>query len=179
MSSELLQPLSHKLEALKIKQTARVLLISLAKQTLILHEDDSPAGEFVISTSSRPPSCRENSFGTPTGLHRIAQKIGDGAPLGEVFKGRAAIGKPYWELSEEEQTPNLITSRILWLEGLEPGYNRGDGIDSFDRYIYIHGTNHEDRLGQPASGGCVQLGNEDMIRLFDLVEIGDLVYLFR
>ena len=92
-----------------------------------------------------------------------------------VFKGRIATGHHFAELSVEENQRNLITTRILWLRGLEPGYNAGGNVDSYDRYIYIHGTNHEDRIGTPASGGCVQLSNLDMLALFDRVRVGDWV----
>ncbi|MDQ8179127.1 L,D-transpeptidase [Pelagicoccus sp. SDUM812005] len=177
MSSDLLQPTTHKLRSLEIKQTARFLLVSIERQTLELHQNGQRIRSFDISTSSNPPSCLENSFGTPTGLHRIAQKIGADARLGAVFKGRVDIGKRYWELEEEEQKPNLVTTRILWLEGLEPGHNQGGNRDSHARYIYIHGTNHEDRIGSPASGGCVQLRNAEMIELYDAVSAGDQVYI--
>ncbi|MBT3483340.1 MAG: L,D-transpeptidase, partial [Opitutales bacterium] len=93
------------------------------------------------------------------------------------FKGRVSIGKRYHQLSAEEQRPNLITTRILWLEGLEPGINQGDNCDSYQRYIYFHGTNHEDKIGQPSSGGCIQLLNQEMTELFDLIEIGDHVFI--
>ncbi len=177
MSSDLLQPTTHKLRALEIKQTARLLLVSIERQTLELHEDGQLARKFAISTSKNPPSCLENSFGTPTGLHRIAAKIGGEAPLGAVLKGRVDTGTRYWELPAQEQEPNLVTTRILWLEGLEPGHNQGGNRDSHRRYIYIHGTNHEDKIGTPASGGCVQLRNEEMIELFDAVESGDQVFI--
>ncbi|MDQ8205086.1 L,D-transpeptidase [Pelagicoccus sp. SDUM812003] len=177
MSSDLLKPVTHKLQELNIKQTPRLLLVSIEKQRLSVLENDQTAREYAVSTSRNPPSCIENSFGTPTGLHRIARKIGDGSPIGTVFKGRIDIGKRYWELDAEEQRKNLITSRILWLEGLEPGHNQGPGRDTFQRYVYFHGTNHEDKIGQPASAGCVQLRNEEMIELFDSVSEGDLVYI--
>jgi hypothetical protein len=177
MSSALLQPTTHKLRSLEIKQTARLLLVSIERQTLELHVDGQLRRRFEVSTSKNPPSCIENSFGTPSGLHRIAQKIGQEAELDAVFKGRVDIGKKYWELTDKEQEPNLITTRILWLEGLEPGHNQGGNRDSYRRYIYIHGTNHEDKIGSPASGGCVQLRNSEMIELFDAVEPGDLVYI--
>ncbi len=177
MSSDLLQPTTHKLRSLEIKQTARLLLVSIEKQTLEIYTDGEFTRKFDVSTSRNPPSCLENSFGTPTGLHRIAQKIGQDAPLGAVFKGRVDIGKRYWELSEEEQQPNLVTTRILWLEGLEPGHNQGGDRDSYARYIYIHGTNHEEKISTPASGGCVQLKNAEMAELFDAVQTGDQVFI--
>ena len=125
-----------------------------------------------MSSSRKPPSCRENSLGTPWGLHEICEKIGDGEELGTVFKGRKSIGKTYLECDEAKRTMNLITTRILRLKGLQVGVNMGEGIDSFDRYIYIHGTNHEDRLGQPSSSGCLQLSNTDVYDLHDSVEEG-------
>lgn len=97
--------------------------------------------------------------------------------MGAVFKGRAPIGKSYAELEAKDREANLITSRILWLSGLEPEYNQGPGCDSHDRYIYFHGTNHEDKIGEPASGGCIQLLNTEMIDLFNLASEGDHVYI--
>ena len=177
MPLDLNQPYTHKLEALKIKPSARRLLVSIAEQSAELVENDQTLRSFRVSTSLNPPSNRQDSGGTPSGLHRIAQKIGHGAPLGEVFKGRVSIGRSYDELSEEERRPNLIATRILWLEGLEPGVNQGDGCDSYRRYIYIHGTNHEDEIGHPASGGCIQLLNQEMLELFDSVETDDHVFI--
>lgn len=78
-------------------------------------------------------------------------------------------------LPAEANEPNLITTRILWLRGLEPGVNSGPGIDTHDRYIYIHGTNHEERLGAPDSHGCVLLSNDEVIELFEQVPSGTLV----
>jgi len=177
MSTKLMQPLTHRLRELEIKQTPTMLLISIATQTLVLASGEAELCRYSISTSHKPPSCRERSFGTPTGLHRIAKKIGGGAALGAVFRGREEIGQRYWELPEREQAANLITSRILWLEGMEPGLNKGEAVDSYDRYIYIHGTNHEGKIGEPASGGCIQLANAEMIALYERCNTGDLVYI--
>ena len=160
---------------LSITPTRRRLIVSIHHQELALIYDDKVQRIFSVSTSKNAPSCIENSFGTPQGLHKLADKIGDGAPVGMVFKGRVAAGKLYSEFSEEEQQDNLITTRIIRLRGLEPGYNSGEGCDSYDRYIYIHGTNHEDRIGEPCSGGCVVMLNTEMIELFDATEEGDLV----
>ncbi|MBC2605204.1 L,D-transpeptidase [Pelagicoccus albus] len=175
MSSDLLQPITHKLDSLEIKQTARILHVSIAKQRMRGFQNGRLWREFVVSTGKKPPSCVENSFGTPTGLHRIAEKHGGSSKLGAVLRSRIDSGELYWELPEEEQEKNLVTTRILWLEGLEPGHNQGGDRDTYNRYVYIHGTNHEDRIGEPASGGCVLLRNREMIELFDFAEIGDLV----
>ena len=80
-------------------------------------------------------------------------------------------------MSEAENEENLITTRILWLRGLEPGVNQGGEVDSHDRYIYIHGTNHEDRIGTPQSAGCILMRNLDIIALFDEVRVGDQVWI--
>jgi L,D-transpeptidase catalytic domain len=130
-----------------------------------------------VSTSLRPPSNVKDSLGTPRGLHHIAEKIGAGALPGTVFKGRVNLGRHFNELTDEENAKNLITTRILWLRGLEPGVNAGGEVDSYGRYIYIHGTNREDRLGSPASSGCVQMNNVEIIELFDAVRAGDLVWI--
>ena len=131
---------------------------------------------FQISTSSQPPSCIEDSLGTPLGLHALADKIGEDAPEGMVFQGRQPI-RHFSRFSPEDQKKNLITSRILRLRGLEEGKNSGFGHDSYDRYIYIHGTNHENRIGQPFSGGCIEMRNKDVIHLFNLVDTGNLVWI--
>ncbi|CAA6678628.1 Unannotated [Lentimonas sp. CC4] len=93
-----------------------------------------------------------------------------------VFKGRVPTGQKSSEYSEEEQARNLITTRIIRLRGLETGKNSGQGCDSYDRYVYIHGTNHEDRIGEPFSGGCVEMLNAEVIELFNAVHEGDLVW---
>ncbi len=129
-----------------------------------------------MSTSIKPPSEKENSFGTPRGLHEIAEKIGTGEPEGMVFRGRVATGHCFFDLPEAEREPNLITSRILRLRGLEPGRNAGPGVDSYDRYIYFHGTNHEERLGQPFSGGCIEFSNASICELFEQVPEQTLVW---
>lgn len=130
-----------------------------------------------MSTSKEPPCCNENSFGTPIGLHKIEEKIGSDAPIGTVFLNRECTNRHFSEFPQEESEKNLITSRILWLRGLEPGRNSGPGCDSYSRYIYLHGTNHEDRLGEPQSDGCVHLANRDIITLFNAADIHTLVWI--
>lgn len=114
-------------------------------------------------------------MGTPSGLHEIAERIGAGQPSGMVFKSRIPTGRHFSECPASD--PNLITSRILWLRGLEPGLNRGGEVDTYERYVYIHGTNHEDRIGEPLSSGCVLMRNLDIIELYDQVRSGDLVWI--
>jgi hypothetical protein len=130
---------------------------------------------YVISTSKRPPSNVKNSLGTPRGHHEIAERIGAGQPAGMVFKARVCTGHHFNELTPEADNGNLITSRILWLRGLEAGVNRGGDVDSYERYIYVHGTNREALIGQPQSAGCVLMRNLDIIELYEDVRTGDHV----
>jgi len=162
-------------ETLGIKPAERLLHVSISHQTLFFIEHGQITGTFKVSTSLRPPSNAKDSLGTPRGLHLIAERIGTGQPPGMVFKGRVATGHHFSELSDGENERNLTTTRILWLKGLEPGYNLGGQVDSYERYIYVHGTNHEDLIGTPASGGCVQLTNLEMLTLFEQVRVGDWV----
>lgn len=162
--------------ALSIIPTQRVLMVSIGEQKLYLLSGGQTKAILPISTSKNPPSCEAESYGTPLGLHAIADRIGDGEEAGTVFKGRVPQGH-YRDLPLGEQACNLITSRILRLRGLEPEKNSGSGCDSYERYIYLHGTNHEDRIGKPFSGGCIELKNNAMIQLFDEVATGDIVWI--
>ena len=116
-------------------------------------------------------------MGTPRGLHEIAERIGAGQPPGMVFDSRAPTGRHFSELSEEKADTNLITSRILWLRGLEPGVNLGGDVDTYGRYVYIHGTNCEERIGEPMSAGCILMRNLDIIELYEEVRAGDWVWI--
>ncbi len=167
----------QKCAVLGIKPANRLLAVHLAAQTMQFYRGGELARAFAVSTSRRPPSNTKDSLGTPLGLHVIAEKIGHGQPPGVVFKGRVPTGRHFTEFSEEENRCNLITTRILWLRGLEPGVNAGGEVDSHDRYIYIHGCNHEDRIGTPLSAGCILMRNLDVIELFDEVRVGDHVWI--
>ncbi len=163
--------------ALGIKPADRLLLVRIATQTMQFYRRGELVRALVVSTSLKPPSNIADSLGTPRGLHEIAERIGGEQPVGMVFKGRRPTGRHF---SEHTDDGNLITSRILWLRGLEPGANAGrdtEGrvVDTHARYVYIHGTNREDRLGQPQSAGCVLLANADIIALYDEVRAGDHV----
>ena len=172
----------QKCDALGLKPTSRLIAVSIARQLLGFYRDGCLVRSYVVSTSLRPPSNLKDSLGTPRGLHEIGEKFGVGQPPGIVFKARVATGKHFSELSAEEQARNLITTRILWLRGLEPGCNlgtnaAGEVVDSHDRYIYIHGTNHEDRIGRPFSGGCIEMNNLEILGLFDEVRVRDYVWI--
>ena len=145
--------------------------------TLQFYEHGALRKSYAISTSKRPPSNVKHSLGTPRGLHTIAERIGAGQPPGVVFKSRVSTGEHYSEVVDAATHENLITSRILWLRGLEPGVNAGGDVDTYERYIYIHGTNHESRIGESLSAGCVLMRNADIVELYEQVRAGDLVYI--
>ncbi len=153
------------------------LCVQIGEQKLYHFLETKLIKTYAVSTSRNPPSCIQDSNGTPTGLHVVADKIGAGAPAGMVFKGRVPVGYLWPEAPLEDQVRNLITSRILRLRGLEPGHNTGPGRDSYARYIYLHGTNHPEKIGTPASSGCVQLTDADIIELFDQVPEGTTVWI--
>jgi len=144
----------------------RQIRVSVADQRLELQENGHPVLAFPISTSAYGLGSEDGSLKTPLGLFRVAEKFGAGAPLGMVFKGRLPTG----EIGSEAQDDDLVQTRILWLDGLEP-----HNANTYSRYIYIHGTNHESRIGTPTSHGCVRMRNADIVTLFNAVEIGDEV----
>jgi lipoprotein-anchoring transpeptidase ErfK/SrfK len=113
-----------------------------------------------------------NSNQTPLGLHRIARKVGAGHVIGTVFKTRRPIG-----LTWQGQPGGGIVHRILWLEGLEPGFNRGGTVDTFERYVYIHGFGDETTLGRPQSRGCIHLSAADLMPLYEKLPVGTLVWI--
>jgi lipoprotein-anchoring transpeptidase ErfK/SrfK len=141
----------------------RNLLVDVARQVLEMMEGEVIKATWPVSTSRFGLGFEEGSFRTPTGRFRIAEKIGDGAPAGMIFRSRIATGKVADQGGEED----LVLTRILWLEGLDP-----HNANTRQRYIYIHGTNQEHLIGTPASHGCIRLRNNDMIDLFDRVNEG-------
>ena len=152
-------------------------MVSVEHQRMAFFEGGAQRAVFDVSTSRNAPSCKADSFGTPLGLHAIADKIGGDCPSGSVFRGRVPVATHFAELEPNAREQNLITSRILRLKGLVPGINNGPACDSYTRYIYIHGTNHEDRIGRPFSGGCIEMRNADVIWLFERVAPGDFVWI--
>ncbi|WP_243314515.1 L,D-transpeptidase family protein [Geothrix paludis] len=151
---------------------SKVLIVDVARQRLGLLEGGRLAFEAVISTAKNGLGCEENSYRTPTGWHRIHARIGAGAEPGTVFRSRVTTGE-IWR--GEPRDEDLILTRVLTLDGLEEGWNRGPGRDSLARFIYLHGTNQESQLGQAVSHGCVRLSNADVVDLFDRVAEGDLL----
>ena len=162
---------------LGIKLGERVLTVRISTSTLQFYRGGQLVKSYVISTSKRPPCNVKDSLGTPRGLHEIAERIGGGQPPGMVFKSRVPTGRAYFEFPNDGTDQDFITGRILRLRGLEPGVNRGGNVDTYERYVYVHGTNHEDRIGQPLSAGCVLMRNLEIVELYEEVRAGDLVWI--
>jgi L,D-transpeptidase YbiS len=155
--------------------------ISIADQQLRLLDSSLSAqghavASYFVSTALNGPGETKNSCCTPRGEHIVRARIGAGAPLGSVFIGRRATGE-IWTPALAEQHPerDWILTRILWLSGLEPGFNRLANVDSMQRYIYIHGTPDDQPMGVPHSHGCIRMRNQDVIALFDAIPVGTLV----
>jgi len=161
----------------KCKETySEVLFVSVAEQKMYHIEKDKILNSYVISSSSYGVGNKVGSNKTPLGLHKVKDKFGNETPLngrmvGRVFYGQ--IAKVYSDNTKSKTDD--ITSRILWLDGLEDELNKGEGIDSYKRFIYIHGTSEEGRLGTPASHGCIRMKNKAVIELYDKINIGTLV----
>ena len=147
--------------------------ISLAAQRLDLLRGGSSWKSYTVSTSKNGAGELFGSHMTPRGRHEIRAKIGAGAPLGAVFRGRRPTGEIYSEdLARAHPGSDWILTRILWLSGLEVGKNRLGDVDTMRRYIYIHGTPDSTELGIPGSIGCVRMANTAIVELFDLVPAG-------
>ncbi len=171
--------LFERLKALRIPASKHCLVVSIDQQKL-WYFTENEVRAYKVSTARAGRGCVKDSLQTPIGVMRVAEKHGAGAPQGMVFKARQPTGE-IWQRGQP-QPDNLITSRILWLEGMEVGVNAGEDnqgrvVDTKSRFIYIHGTNQEEKLGQPNSHGCVLLSDADVIELFDRVPVGTLVYI--
>jgi lipoprotein-anchoring transpeptidase ErfK/SrfK len=142
-------------------QTSRTNIhISIRDQLLTLKEGETPVRSYPVSTSRFGLGTEEGSLKTPIGRFRVAEKIGGDMPAGTIFQSRAPV-KPGDPLPPTE---DLVMSRILWLDGLDE-----HNANTRQRFIYIHGTKHEGKIGSPASCGCIRMRNEDVVELFDLV----------
>ena len=157
-----------------------IIFVSIDAQKLYLIKKNIIIKSYSISSSEYGIGNKNGSNKTPLGLHKIARKIGEKTPINgrmiaRVFTGETSI----IYLDGSRSKTDDITSRILWLQGEEDGINKGENIDSFKRYIYIHGTSEEGLIGQPASHGCIRLKNKDVIDLYKDVAIGTLLSLIH
>lgn len=147
--------------------------IDIGKQALRLFEGEVLLREYPVSTAANGVGQQEGSGCTPLGRHRIRARIGAGQPSGAVFVGRRPTGEVWSpQLAAEYPQRDWILSRILWLSGEQPGFNRLGNVDSMRRFIYIHGTPDSEPMGIPCSHGCVRMRNADVMELFNLVPVG-------
>lgn len=147
--------------------------INIAKQTLdLLNDNDSVIKHYGISSAKNGVGEQNGSLCTPRGKHIVRAKVGAGHPANTVFVERRPTGEVYSpELAQKFPKRDWILTRILWLSGCEPGYNRLGKVDTMRRAIYIHGTPDSVEMGKPGSHGCIRMRNRDIIELFDLVPI--------
>lgn len=147
--------------------------VSLAEQRLTLFQGGGVVRTYPVSTARNGPGERMGSECTPRGRHRIRAMIGAGCPVNTVFVGRRPTGEIYTpELGRRHPERDWILTRILWLSGQEPGFNRGGRRDTLRRFIYIHGCPDSEPMGIPRSHGCIRMRNWDIIALFERVEKG-------
>lgn len=163
-------------QALGICQELVSVTVSSELQQLYVFKDQQVLRIYKISTAKNGLGEQKNSYMTPRGKHIIRAKIGSDLPINAIFKERRFYGDIYnSKMNEENPHRDWILTRILWLSGLEPGFNRLGNVDTMQRYIYIHGSPDERPMGQPTSRGCVRMRNEDIIEFFDLVSFGTRV----
>ena len=160
------------------RELEALIVVDISTQQLFFLKKGQIEEIYSVSTSVYGTGSKVNSFKTPLGRHKISEKIGDGLPEGAILKGRRWTGAIANIIKEPIDTDfDVVTSRILWLTGLEEGKNLGSGVDSKSRYIYIHGTAEEGLIGKPASDGCVRMYNIDVISLFNSVNIDTEVWI--
>ncbi len=150
--------------------------VSLRQQRLAVWRAGERLGEYLVSTALQGHGEQFGSGCTPRGRHCIRARIGAGLPAGAVLVGRRPTGE-IWSPALAARYParDWILSRILWLSGLEPGFNRLGDVDTMRRFIYIHGTPEAEPMGIPRSHGCVRMRNTDVIELFERVPVGTVV----
>ena len=156
----------------------KTIYISVQKQELQLNTLHGPVKIFRISTAKLGTGQQKNSNQTPLGEHIIRAKIGTNVDKYTVFHGRRPL-EYLWSTEVEKKQPETdwILTRILWLSGMEVGFNRLGKVDTMQRYIYIHGTNEENLLGTPSSHGCIRMSNDDVIHLYNEVEVVTKVFI--
>ena len=160
-------------------QLESLLYVDIDNQNMFFLKKGTVFKVYKISSSYYGTGSEANSLKTPLGKHEIYKKLGQNLPVNAILKGRVWNGAIANIITEEVDTDfDHVTSRILWLDGLEVGKNKGKGIDSRSRYIYIHGTAEEGLIGKPASDGCIRMYNSDVIDLFDLVNERAQVWIY-
>lgn len=164
----------------KIALTDHQILVNIDAQRLHLIAFGKYIKSYLVSTSMNGVGQKEGTGQTPLGLHVVKEKIGDGADPFEIFKSRVSTR----EIAVPDGDIKAIIGRILWLQGVQPGFNvgkdlEGNVVDTYERYIYIHGTNDIASIGQPVSAGCVRMKPDDVIDLFNIVSEETPVYIYK
>lgn len=156
-----------------------IVIDASSAQKMYLLKHGNLVQQWTISTATNGLGSEKGSDKTPLGVHRIKEKIGNGADLNTIFKSRQNTGQraTIFHNPGEDAPADYVTTRIMWLDGLEKGVNKGGNVDSNERFIYIHGTPEEGKLGTPASHGCIRMFNQDVIKLFEQVPENTLVYI--
>jgi lipoprotein-anchoring transpeptidase ErfK/SrfK len=150
----------------------KMIVISVEEQKLRLIQNDYKIAEYSISTSKFGIGNKTGSNMTPSGHHIVKEKIGDHVPANSIYKAGEFTKEIATINNKKAVVEDLVTTRIVKLEGMENGINRGSGIDSYKREIWIHGTPAEDKIGSPVSHGCIRMKNDDIILLFNSIEVG-------
>lgn len=170
------------INTLGVQPTSQIIVVDTKKQTLALLQNDQIKKTYKISTSKKGNGQKVHTFQTPQGLHRINEKIGSGVPKYGIFNHRQYVGTAWRKQPRNKHRKDYISTRILRLEGLQPGFNKGRDawgriVDTEQRAVYIHGTTMEWKLGSPSTKGCVHMSADDVITLFNEVPTGTLVWI--
>ncbi|MDX8396446.1 MAG: L,D-transpeptidase [Mariprofundaceae bacterium] len=152
-----------------------MITISISKQMLFHRRKTGVCYSYPISSASKGVGNQSGSLQTPMGKHQINKKIGGNHPIMTFFRGRIPMG--IYQHGVDDLNLDWILTRILWLEGCETGKNHRGSVDTKKRYIYIHGTHEEEKIGTPASHGCIRMYNEDIMDLFEHVHNHETVYI--
>lgn len=187
---KVLKTVLNKINAKRKDKIDNLIIVDVNKQELYLVNNEKIIAEYKVSTgfSGTDSNATINSLKTPIGLHKITKKIGDSCKIGTIFKGKKNTKKIEKVIvNKKDLSPKMIDrvlTRVLVLEGKEPGINSGknkDGVivDSHYRGIYIHGTNNEAQIGEPVSHGCIRMKNKDVIELYNRVKVGCFVYIYK
>jgi lipoprotein-anchoring transpeptidase ErfK/SrfK len=160
----------------QLSQVCSLIQIDIKTQRLSLINDGKVIFNVSISSARNGSGETEGSEKTPRGWHIVRAKIGKDQLINSVFVGRRPTGEVFTEqLRDKNPGRDWILTRILWLSGLEPGFNRLGNVDTMRRYIYIHGCPDSDVMGKPSSHGCIKMNNKDIVQLFDLIDVGEQV----
>ena len=156
-----------------------VIDVSISEQRLYLINSGNIIRSYPISSSSFGEGQIENSFKTPLGEHEVKIKIGTNVPKNQFFVSREHIPQEADIIHDPiDSSDDFITTRIMWLTGLTEGFNKGGKVDSFKRFIYIHGTHEEGLIGMKASHGCIRMLNHDVLELFKIIPLKTTVNIY-